>query len=90
MEDIASDMSAIHRVWIAPECNDYGNLTGPRFLSLANRLRHYPGILRDKTMAQLATAQEHTESTGTDVTPDMLAGGMLAGTVKYEREEVKL
>lgn len=45
LADIESDLSAFHRV------DDIDDLSAPRFFSLAWRLPHYRGVMRDRVIA---------------------------------------
>jgi hypothetical protein len=47
LDDIESDLSAVHRV------DDIHTLTSERFFRLANRLVHYQGAVRDMVTARL-------------------------------------
>ena len=54
LADIESDMSAVHRV------DDIYSMPAPKFFSLAWRLPHYQGVMRDRVIA-LQREQEDTQ-----------------------------
>lgn len=87
MEEVASDMLAFHGVYLEPECGQYGPLSGPRFFSLADRLAYYRGAVRGALEAIVARREPEPEAAGggTDLTPEMMASGVMAGKIGYRR-----
>ena len=50
LEDVASDLSAFHRV------DDWRALDGPRFFSLCHRLAAYAGVMQARVVAEQEAA----------------------------------
>lgn len=75
LDDIASDLSAVHRVWIEPEVGDYGRLSGPAFFRLVERLHHHRGSVREFWAEAVARSKRK---------PDELDGGSAAALVAAE------
>ena len=88
MEEVVSDMSAVHHLLMEPEAGDYAGLSGARFLKLAERLVHYPGAVRGVARIQAHQAElRRPPDVGTAVTPEMLAAGAFAGKIAYRRTD---
>ncbi len=66
LDDIASDLSALHRI------DDWRALDGPRFFTLALRLWAYPGMVRALALAEVAEDDggSYTRSTAPGRAPE--------------------
>ncbi len=89
MEEVAADMLAVYGVFIEPEVDDFGPLSGPRFLSLAQRLPYYPGAVRGVLTREIRKRDTETAEIGTALTPDMLASGIGGANINYKRTVVE-
>lgn len=85
--DIASDLSAFHRV------DDPMTLDGPTYFSRAHRLAAYAGVMQSRVIAQQqedAPAPRSASSPAAPAhVPDTVALAMLAGDERYQPERVE-
>ena len=82
LDDIASDLSAVHRVWIDPAEGDYGRLTGPAFFRLAERLHHHRGSVREFWAEAVHARREHESDVTSAV--ELVASDGLSDVIEVE------
>lgn len=69
LDDIESDLSAVHRV------DDMGSMPAGRFVRLVERLWHYPGAVRSRVVEQVAGGSGVPEVAGDDGLVDLAEFG---------------
>lgn len=84
LDDVESDMSAIHRI------DDIYAMEAGRFFRFARRLPAYQGVMRMEAERQAEKTQQHrTATTGTDREPIPLPAGKaipgLEGLASFEQ-----
>lgn len=87
LADIESDLSAIHRIQIDPDRNEWGGLSARRFFRLAWRLPCYEGAVRAAVL-RVKREEIHPDDGGgptpggpqaIPLTPEMVRRGQVLG-----------